>query len=634
MNAPIRVIPTGRPLPDDGPAELLVDVDTTTPGEVYLDDGLGLRFDGSVLHVDGPDRDLLVSADGRPVTRLRAGSATVDLSAAIEIRMGGGAWSRDLAELDAAVQADATTGVRHRYDTTPAAPGAGAAAVVRVHASTDVRHVRVEVTEPIRATVDATRAEDGRWEAELAPCGETSVVRYEVEAVRTDGSTFRVDDAGADFAFARPNLTFHRPPRSTFSYVAAPPPPPDWLVDGVGYHVLVDRFAGAGGERVDDARATSLLGFAGGTITGLTARLDHVAALGATVLLVSPLTPGEMHVCYDVKDHFDVEPRFGDLDDVRALLARAHGLGLRVVLDIEVSYLGMRHPRATDPSWVLHGPDRRPLGWYGGNPTFVPVDHFHPDARAHLLEALRWWLRLGFDGFRFDSAHAAPFDFWSDVAIAVATEKPDAATIVEATRPIDHCRRYEGRVSGFLDFDAQRALRGCCGDGSVVPSQLAAAFEQQAALPSGLAAVAFFECHDGPRFGLVAGGDRRRTELATALLLASPAVPLLYYGTEVGMTQEEPGEMDILARKPMPWAGHDIRLQSTTRQLVARRRGSVALRRGTYRTVQADDAAGVLVFERLDAASGGRVLVSANTTDRPHRGLGLAPFEVRFEEGS
>jgi glycosidase len=633
VSAAIRTTPTGRRLPETGPDELLVDVDTSAAGEAVLEDGMRLEFDGAVLRVDGPDRDLLVAADGRAVTRLRAGVAEVDLTAAVEIRQSGARWSDRLADLERAVADDAERGVRHRYDVHPTAPAVGEVALVRVRTDRPeaIRAVRVEVVEPSpEAVVEAVETEEGVWETTLPARDGPSVVRYRIEVEDERGSVSVVDDAGADFAFPRPGLTFHRPPRSTFSYVVAPPAVPDWFRDGVVYHALVDRFAGPGGAPVDPDGATSLLGFAGGTIAGLTARLDHIAALGATVLLVSPLTPGEMHVCYDVKDHTAVEPRLGTETDVRALLGAAHTRGIRVLLDIEVSYLGMRHPRAKDPGWVLQGPDGQRLGWYGGNPTFVPVDHFHPPARAHLLDALAWWLRLGVDGFRFDSAHATPFDFWSDVAELVRRVRPAAVTIAEATRPIDHCRRYEGRLSGFLDFDAQRALRGFCGDGSAGPSAVAAAFEQQAALPPTLVAAAFFECHDGPRFGLLSAGDDRRVAMATALLMAGPAVPVLYYGTEVGMTQHEEGEMDLLARKPMPWDGHDAARWSMTRELVARRLGAPALRRGAYRTLVADDGRRLLAFERHDHDSGQRIVVQVNGSAEPQDGLG--PFEVRIEE--
>lgn len=613
----ISIHPTGRPLAHGGPPELLVDVDTNAPCEELLDDGMRLAFDGAVLRVDGPERDLLVTAHGWPVMRVRAGKVAVDLTAAIELRTLGATFAGGMEGLAAAALADATTGLRHRYDVSPNPPRAGEPATARVHTDdADVTAVTLTLLAPDAVDIAATMsAASTAWEATLPAYEDGTIVRYRVRVMHAEGTTEEVADAGVDFMWPRPDITFYRSPATTFSYVVGEPTMPDWYRDAVVYHVLVDRFADANGKQIDPAGTTSLLGFAGGAIAGITARLDHIASLGATAILLSPITPGEMHVCYDVKHHTAVEPRLGTIDDVRDLLDAAHARGIRVILDTEMSYLGARHPMA-DSAWTLRAPDGRPFGWIGGNPTFRPVDHFHPDARTHLLDAARWWLDLGFDGYRLDSAHASPFDFWTDFGAVVRAANPDAVTIAEATREPDFCGRYHGRLTGFLDFETQTALRGFAGDGSLRASELAATIEHQAStFPEALARTAFFECHDGDRLACLAQGDQRRIRVATALLLTLPGVPLLYYGTEVGMTQTESGDMDTQARQPMPWNNHDERLLAFTRDLIALRHRSSALRRGTYRTLLADDPEGVLAFERLDTATGARVLVVANASD-------------------
>ncbi|MDX6220268.1 MAG: alpha-glucosidase, partial [Frankiales bacterium] len=96
---------------------------------------------------------------------------------------------------------------------------------------------------------------------------------------------------------------------------------PRWWRDAAVYQVYVRSFADSDGDGVGD-------------LPGVTARLQHIAALGADALWLTPFyrSPMADHG-YDVADQCDVDPRFGTLADVDALLATAHGIGLKVLVD-------------------------------------------------------------------------------------------------------------------------------------------------------------------------------------------------------------------------------------------------------------------------------------------------------------
>jgi alpha-glucosidase len=80
-------------------------------------------------------------------------------------------------------------------------------------------------------------------------------------------------------------------------------------------------------------------------LAGITARLDYVAALGVDAIWLTPFYPSpQADNGYDVSDYCDVDPRYGTLADFDALLARAHHLGLRVIIDVVPNHCSSEHP--------------------------------------------------------------------------------------------------------------------------------------------------------------------------------------------------------------------------------------------------------------------------------------------------
>ncbi|WP_267381277.1 MULTISPECIES: alpha-glucosidase family protein [unclassified Sphingomonas] len=174
-----------------------------------------------------------------------------------------------------------------------------------------------------------------------------------------------------------------------------------------------------------------------GDLPGITARLDHVASLGVDAIWLSPFFTSPMaDFGYDVADYRDVDPIFGTLADFDALVARAHGLGLKVLIDQVWSHTSDRHPwfeesradrtntRADWYVWADAKPDGSPpSNWQSvfGGPAWTwdarrgqyylhnflsvqpQVNGHHPGVQAALLDVARFWLDRGVDGFRLDA---------------------------------------------------------------------------------------------------------------------------------------------------------------------------------------------------------------------------------------
>lgn len=207
-----------------------------------------------------------------------------------------------------------------------------------------------------------------------------------------------------------------------------------WWRDAVVYQVYPRSFADADGDGTGDLR-------------GITGRLPALAELGVDAVWLSPFYPSpQRDGGYDVSDYCDVDPMFGTLGDFDALVAEAHGLGLRVIVDLVPNHASSDHPLfaaalAAGPgtaerarfifrdgrggsgelppnNWQSHfgGPawtrvteaDGRPGQWYLHlfDPTQPDFDWDNEEVRALFDDVLDFWLGRGVDGFRVDVAHA------------------------------------------------------------------------------------------------------------------------------------------------------------------------------------------------------------------------------------
>jgi len=174
-----------------------------------------------------------------------------------------------------------------------------------------------------------------------------------------------------------------------------------------------------------------------GDLPGIIERLDYVASLGVDAVWIAPFFKSPMaDFGYDIADYRAVDPLFGSLDDFDRLLAKAHALGLKVMIDQVLSHTSAEHawfresrqsrdnPKADWYVWADPREDgNAPNNWlsiFGGPAwqweprrqqyylhnflTEQPDLNFHnPEVRAAMLDNLRFWLERGVDGFRLDS---------------------------------------------------------------------------------------------------------------------------------------------------------------------------------------------------------------------------------------
>lgn len=218
----------------------------------------------------------------------------------------------------------------------------------------------------------------------------------------------------------------------------------DWWKQAVVYQVYPRSFYDANGDGLGDIR-------------GVTERMDYLAALGVDAIWLSPFYPSPLvDGGYDVSDYRNVDPRLGTLEDFDAMVAAAHGAGIKVVVDIVPNHTSTEHewfraalaagPGSPERDRYIFRRGRGesgelpPNGWKStfGGPGWEPVGdgdwYLHlfaveqadlnwknPEVREDFKRTLRFWSDRGADGFRIDVAHALakdldsrPLDEWPD----------------------------------------------------------------------------------------------------------------------------------------------------------------------------------------------------------------------------
>lgn len=265
----------------------------------------------------------------------------------------------------------------------------------------------------------------------------------------------------------------------------------DWWRGAVTYQIYPRSFQDSNGDGIGD-------------LPGITRRLAHVADLGVDAIWLSPFFRSPMaDMGYDVSDYRDVDPVFGTLADFEVLVAHAHDLGLKVIIDQVLSHTSDQHPAfaesrtgRTNPKadwfvWADPRPDGTPpnnwLSVFGG-PAWTwdgrrrqyYLHNFlasQPDLNFHCTEVQDWqlanmkfWLERGVDGFRLDTVNYFFHDarLRDNPADPLGGPEPEANPYAMQYHLFDKNRpenlAWLARIRGLLDQYGARMAVGEVGD--------------------------------------------------------------------------------------------------------------------------------------------------------------------------
>lgn len=353
-----------------------------------------------------------------------------------------------------------------------------------------------------------------------------------------------------------------------------------WWNHQVFYEVYVRAFQDSNGDGHGDLK-------------GLISRLDYLndgnpatrEDLGVTALWLMPVFQAQSQHGYDTIDYRDIEKDYGTVDDLRLLIREAHKRGIKIIVDLVLNHTAHTHPwfvKALEEArggGAVPGPSR--LNWYRFttqpdnrfwremegtvpkqyfygwfNPTMPDLNYENPAVTDEMLDVARFWItQVGVDGYRLDAikylVEEGPKDantpanhaWFRNFHKVVKQANPQAFLVGEVWDDLPTVLSYTGdQMDVNFHFPLSQAISDSVGGGRSAPV-VKVLKETLEAFPPGQYAT-FLRNHDQRRLMNDFQGSQPKALQAAALLLTLPGIPFLYYGEEIGLSQN---------RRAMQW---------------------------------------------------------------------------------
>jgi len=396
---------------------------------------------------------------------------------------------------------------------------------------------------------------------------------------------------------------------------------PGWYKDAIVYETHVKAFFDSTGDGVGD-------------LAGLTSKLDYLQDLGITCLWLLPFFPSPLRDDgYDISDYLDVHPAYGTLDDFRRLVEEAHARGIAVLMELVVNHTSDLHPwfqraRRASPgsaersyyvwsdtddlykdariifldtersNWTWD-PEARAFYWHRFFSHQPDLNFDNPAVVEAVVEVMRFWLKIGVDGFRLD---AIPYLVERDgtscenlaethavikrIRAEIQAFDPSCLLLAEANQWPRDVRAYFGDGDEcHMAFHFPLMPRLFMGLRREDAAPIVEIMAQTPAIPESCQWALFLRNHDELTLEMVTADERDymvvayardararlnlgirrrlaplvqngrpRIELLHAILFSFPGTPFLYYGDEIGMGDDVARPDRDGVRTPMQWS--------------------------------------------------------------------------------
>ena len=278
-----------------------------------------------------------------------------------------------------------------------------------------------------------------------------------------------------------------------------------------------------------------------GNIKAFEQHLPRLKEMGVKILWLMPIFPigvekrkGTLGSYYSIQDYKAVNPEFGTMEEFKALVAKAHDKGFKVILDWVANHTAWDHDWITEhPEWYVKdslGNMVSPFDWS----DVAHLNYENPAMRNAMLDALKFWVAdADVDGYRCDVAGMVPTDFWETARIELEKIKP-VFMLAEAEQPEHHNRAFDMSYAWELHHIFNEVAKGKKNANDI----MAYYQKQDTIFPEDAYRMLFITNHDENSWnGTVQErlGDASKTMAVLSYTL--PGMPLIYSGQEVGLSK-------------------------------------------------------------------------------------------------
>ena len=482
------------------------------------------------------------------------------------------------------------------------------------------------------------------------------LVWYHFRFRRSDGTGCDLDKSGyrSDGLIDPWQMTVYRESRS-----------PKWFGAGVTYQIFPDRFCrlkmpdpeGLIGNRwvhenwddvpewrPDPDGEIRNRDFFGGSLAGVTSKLDDLAALGVTTLYFCPIFESASNHRYNTADYRTIDPMLGTEEDFKTLCAEAKARGMRVILDGVFNHTGSQslyfnadgfyptvgaaqNPTSPYYDWFSFHPWPDDYDAWWGIKTLPAVREDCPSYVDYIIEnedsIIRHWLKAGASGWRLDVADELPDWFIEKIRAVMDEAAPDSLLMGEvwedASTKVAYSQRRKyllgSELHGVMNYPFRTALLAYLKGGNADDFRGAMeTLRENYPHDAFYSAMNFLGTHDTPRILTMLGADQvpqskderaafrlspeqqkkglALVRLAALILFTFPGSPTVYYGDEAGME----GCEDPFNRGAYPWGHEDKDLKARFSLLGQLRKQRQSLQSGSIQWLRASGS--LLAFAR------------------------------------
>ena len=350
--------------------------------------------------------------------------------------------------------------------------------------------------------------------------------------------------------------------------------------EDVVYLLMPDRFAKVGEEDGGSIDTDNSNVWHGGNIKGMIKSLEHLDALGVTAIWHTPIFMNSEYHGYSITDFYHIDSRFGSLEDYKEFVREAHKRNIKVVMDMVFNHCSIEHPWVKQPpmsNW-LNGTEKNHIqtnykittifdpyksscdknatvrGWFTDKMPDINIEN--QSVYTYLKQMTMWWIEMtGIDAFRMDTYLYSDMDKMIEWQNEISKIYPGLSVIAETWVPeVAYTAKIQNEAYGKLnencslivmDFAFQKKLEQTF-DRTVLydkDAQMYHHFVYDFLYKDAPNTLVFIDNHDLERwFSRIK--SKAKLKQALAILLTSPRIPQIYYGTEWMFSGDGKGKGD------------------------------------------------------------------------------------------